>query len=910
MRPRPHHIPPRPALVPPSSRPTRRPRCAPHTAAPLSSTTMSARSAGAGLPDADLVHALFDYCPAPHQSNCLPLRAGAQVVVFTRHPSGWWDGALDGARGWFPSNHVASYDEMVPRPALDTDTDTDVDLEPSTPVPSALTDSALRLVAHVRAQRCSLYLSDADCIRSAIRDTLQDIFCLHGDDPGAARLVVAARRKHLLSVVHRLVDLAAELSANAPCPSATDTDLITCAYRVISAMSNLLEVAPVSAADPPDGSVSPRTVPMRAKGSAPVLGLRSVALQDGGDSKLNLQEINDACTSMKVVCPIFHRTILEHVRAAALSYPAEKLGAPLTEQTASPSAEKVVDATMAVYDAIHQIIPALDRICLDRQLLSSHGRRIAFLRMTRGEFVSTSHNLLSAVRQLAADDTPDDHEEKKNLALLAAPAISAAAELYHLGEDLLGQVKDIVEDMPPRPSLGNMPARPSRPIHSDQPPGSLSDDGAVRRPRPKKDRGVQPRFSLMASPPENASDDQSKLPHLSTNIESSALLPPPSPVTSSTTTTGASGSATTSLEANSLRHKLSLRGRASSPFSSRRPSMDTLLSKVRRRSALPELNHSKPCIKSSGSVNPHETPDSPDEDEEVVYASGGVVSGGTLAGLVRALIPSKGTMDEKFANTFCFTLPMFTRPADVAEMVLARWLEGGSIQRSNALAFARLWMSDAHWRPDLDDPSPLPALAKLATQAGAADLVAVVTRRSTGRGRSEMRIIASDSQIELFRTIDPPARSAPARDLYSPPHWSGGPHPTASRSLLSRIREGTAKVTDLDTGELARQLTVLVGRVYASITPAEFWVKHAPSSASSHHSSGPAASGLPGHTEEGHMKHLSIISNQIAAWVQTTILACDTIKQRKDALQYFLKLSRVCAPQLPTRNNVKLTFMA
>ena len=47
---------------------------------------------------------------APQQSNvtCLTFRAGQVIHVLNRDPSGWWDGELDGRRGWFPSNYVTS----------------------------------------------------------------------------------------------------------------------------------------------------------------------------------------------------------------------------------------------------------------------------------------------------------------------------------------------------------------------------------------------------------------------------------------------------------------------------------------------------------------------------------------------------------------------------------------------------------------------------------------------------------------------------------------------------------------------------------------------------------------------------------------------------------------------------------
>jgi hypothetical protein len=53
----------------------------------------------------EYVLAMHDY--EPQQSNtCLSFRAGQVIHVLNKDPSGWWDGELEGRRGWFPSNYV------------------------------------------------------------------------------------------------------------------------------------------------------------------------------------------------------------------------------------------------------------------------------------------------------------------------------------------------------------------------------------------------------------------------------------------------------------------------------------------------------------------------------------------------------------------------------------------------------------------------------------------------------------------------------------------------------------------------------------------------------------------------------------------------------------------------------------
>ncbi|KAF8903143.1 ras guanine nucleotide exchange factor domain-containing protein [Gymnopilus junonius] len=56
----------------------------------------------------EYVLALHDYVPPPQNTTCLSFRAGQVIHVLSRDQSGWWDGELEGRRGWFPSNYVSN----------------------------------------------------------------------------------------------------------------------------------------------------------------------------------------------------------------------------------------------------------------------------------------------------------------------------------------------------------------------------------------------------------------------------------------------------------------------------------------------------------------------------------------------------------------------------------------------------------------------------------------------------------------------------------------------------------------------------------------------------------------------------------------------------------------------------------
>lgn len=49
--------------------------------------------------------ALFDY-PGDGDPNQLPFAAGDTITVIQKDPAGWWEGELNGRRGWIPANYV------------------------------------------------------------------------------------------------------------------------------------------------------------------------------------------------------------------------------------------------------------------------------------------------------------------------------------------------------------------------------------------------------------------------------------------------------------------------------------------------------------------------------------------------------------------------------------------------------------------------------------------------------------------------------------------------------------------------------------------------------------------------------------------------------------------------------------
>ncbi|KAK4204355.1 ras guanine nucleotide exchange factor domain-containing protein [Triangularia verruculosa] len=65
---------------------------------------------GSAPPGAMFVRALYDY--EADDRTSLSFHEGDIIQVITRLESGWWDGVINGVRGWFPSNYCQIIDEL------------------------------------------------------------------------------------------------------------------------------------------------------------------------------------------------------------------------------------------------------------------------------------------------------------------------------------------------------------------------------------------------------------------------------------------------------------------------------------------------------------------------------------------------------------------------------------------------------------------------------------------------------------------------------------------------------------------------------------------------------------------------------------------------------------------------------
>ncbi|KAI6041399.1 cell division control protein 25 [Pisolithus marmoratus] len=177
----------------------------------------------------EFVLALHDFIPQQQNATCLSFRAGQVVRVLNKDPSGWWDGELDGQRGWFPSNYVSA-DEGVISLAEDLPSPYSTKMRhghtisslsaaswATTPSRGSSRKDHRPLVTEALGSDITSYcpplMPATACIISSVRSILSVMECLHRDAPLLKQFTpLAAERKHILSGLAALVSQAKKAS--------------------------------------------------------------------------------------------------------------------------------------------------------------------------------------------------------------------------------------------------------------------------------------------------------------------------------------------------------------------------------------------------------------------------------------------------------------------------------------------------------------------------------------------------------------------------------------------------------------------------------------------------------------------------------------------------------------------------
>ncbi|KAG6335564.1 hypothetical protein ID866_3527 [Astraeus odoratus] len=298
----------------------------------------------------EFVLALHDFVPQHQNATCLSFRAGQVIHVLNRDPSGWWDGEIDGQRGWFPSNYVSadegviSLTEDIPhstqrprhghtmssmsaaswattpsrgvsrkdhRPLVTEALGSDI-TSYCPPLMVNLLHSLSLLQSAVRSNRLAHFQPATACIISCVRSILSATECLPREAPLLKRFPsLAAERKQILSGLAALVSQAKKASDETYDEEARDTEIewmLKLGGQVFSQVRRFLAVAVQCGIELPEkaqvaqGGEGASDIPEQTRGDgrpAHVTSLPSTPPQFATPPKPSTQDVPKTATRTK-----------------------------------------------------------------------------------------------------------------------------------------------------------------------------------------------------------------------------------------------------------------------------------------------------------------------------------------------------------------------------------------------------------------------------------------------------------------------------------------------------------------------------------------------------------------------------------------------------------------------------------
>ncbi|VDB86882.1 unnamed protein product [Peniophora sp. CBMAI 1063] len=294
--------------------------------------------------------------------------------------------------------------------------------------------------------------------------------------------------------------------------------------------------------------------------------------------------------------------------------------------------------------------------------------------------------------------------------------------------------------------------------------------------------------------------------------------------------------------------------------------------------------------------------------EEVAYNSDGHLVGASLRALVEKLTPHNSLVDQGFLNVFFLTFRLFTTPAELLQAIILRYNLLPPAEMADSEELMAVWMQrkgvpvrlrvsnlirnwlESYWRPEKDH-SVLSQLNDFNR-----DALALMFPGPAGRIKEMVRVRAAQAE-SIGRSSGTPAMpTTPSRPSMSSHMPQAGlplnlnppvvnspseiPRPIMTKALLSRLRTreySNIAVTDFDSLELARQLTLMECAMYCAISPDELL----------------EGSG-EGNTNRAGVRAMSGLSTTITGWVAESILNETDAKRRTALLKFFIKLADRC----------------
>jgi len=278
--------------------------------------------------------------------------------------------------------------------------------------------------------------------------------------------------------------------------------------------------------------------------------------------------------------------------------------------------------------------------------------------------------------------------------------------------------------------------------------------------------------------------------------------------------------------------------------------------------------------------------------EDVSYNTDGQLVGATFRALVEKLTPHNASIvDSTFSSIFFLTFRLFSSPAQLVQAIIDRynlvpppglseertyvWQQRKGIPvRLRISNLIKSWL-ELHWRPATDNAVLQPLLdfnrdALSLMFPGPSHRIheIILTRKREGSQAAPPPTprldLARDPLMTFTRIIPSPFEV---------------PRPIMTRTLFSHLRNRSftsISVTEFDSLELARQLTIMESKVFCAIQSEEI-----------------LEGGQEGSKPPVNVRAVTSLSTVITGWVAESILNEVDIKKRTVLVKFFIKLADV-----------------
>lgn len=602
----------------------------------------------------DYVRALHDFVPiggTAQASSCLTFRSGAVLRVYNRDESGWWDGELDGKRGWFPSNYCE---------AVTVEED---DQEDSAAIASLVTSNLTPILQSVdllrnaiSARRASHWQPSTAVLIGGVKAILSATDCLDRDSLALRQHPnVGRERKHLLGLLSQLVAQARRSTAIALSPefggdTTSSAQLLDVAEKTAESARRFLSAAAQSGID--------------ISGAGPAAAAAVEAQTKSMDQTRRAKSINDLRASrnarakeVEPPVPSPRWNLTSSISSSSSSEPNTPSAAGDDSPPSTPA--NAAEHLTTLHDRLLSVIAALIGH-VHTHSRSSHASSYAQLIDATREAINCVQSILSIVENApTADPSVEAARESLYDATTAlVTAVRTATTDLQSGADEEDERNELLRAATTVLRAGTDCVGTFRRASSRAAPVS---NGHLTRPR----LGRQHTLSMLGR-------KATSLSYLRERYERDAERS-----LEATEESFSSSGREEDLDEEELerRQTASSIGHGETPIASQRSSeAQTLSVGLSARRGIPSPTPiSIPVEHTAMPVNRDRLFDRDYPPQEIAFNAEGSVTGGTLRSLVERMTLHDTTTDAVFSSAFFMTFRLFTSPATLLDALIARF---------------------------------------------------------------------------------------------------------------------------------------------------------------------------------------------------------------------------------------------